>query len=139
MLSIDENGSVQFGAEIRSGAKMELIETGIHYGTDQIFSEFNQIALSLSTITDQYFSTPLKPLGNNQIFYRAYARNKAGTSYGSVKNLTLPSESNSTAWWSGSIEEQGGWQTSPWFGSFRRYEQGWIFHADLNWLYAYCG
>ena len=43
MLSIDENGSVQFGAEIRSGAKMELIETGIHYGTDQIFSEFNQI------------------------------------------------------------------------------------------------
>ena len=118
---------------------MELIETGIHYGTDQIFSEFNQIALSLSTITDQYFSTPLKPQGNNQIFYRAYARNKAGTSYGSVKNLTLPSDSNATAWWSGSIEEQGGWQTSPWFGSFRRYEQGWIFHADLNWLYAYAG
>ena len=136
---IDENGSVQFGAEIRSGAKMELIETGIHYGTDQIFSEFNQIALSLSTITDQYFSTPLKPLGNNQIFYRAYARNKAGTSYGSVKTLTLPSESNATVWWSGSIEEQGGWQTSPWFGSFRRYPQGWIFHADLNWLYAYAG
>ena len=136
---IDENGSVQFGAEIRSGAKMELIETGIHYGTDQIFSEFNQIPLSLSTITDQYFSTPLKPLGNNQIFYRAYARNKAGTSYGSVKTLTLPSESNATVWWSGSIEEQGGWQTSPWFGSFRRYPQGWIFHADLNWLYAYAG
>jgi hypothetical protein len=136
---IDENGSVQFGAEIRSGAKMELIETGIHYGTDQIFSEFNQVALSLSTITDQYFSTPLKPRGNNQIFYRAYARNKAGTSYGSVKTLTLPSESNATVWWSGSIEEQGGWQTSPWFGSFRRYPQGWIFHADLNWLYAYAG
>lgn len=137
--SIDENGSVQFGAEIRSGAKMELIETGIHYGSDQLFAEFNQIPLSLSTTTDQYFSTPFKLLGNNQIFYRAYARNKAGTSYGSVKNLTLPSESNATAWWSGSIEEQGGWQTSPWFGSFRRYEQGWIFHADLNWLYAYAG
>jgi hypothetical protein len=137
--SIDENGSVQFGAEIRSGAKMELIETGIHYGIDQIFSEFSQIDLSLSTTTDQYFSTPLKPQGNNQIFYRAYARNKAGTSYGSVKTLTLPSESNATAWWSGSIEEQGGWQTSPWFGSFRRYEKGWIFHADLNWLYAYAG
>jgi hypothetical protein len=134
---IDENGSVQFGAEIRSGAKMELTETGIHYGSDQLFAEFNQIALSLSTSTDQYFSTPLNPQGNNQIFYRAYARNKAGTSYGSVKNLTLPSDSNTTLWWSGSIEEQGGWQTSPWFGSFRRYEQGWIFHADLNWLYAY--
>ena len=137
--SIDENGSVQFGAEIRSGAKMELIETGIHYGSDQLFAEFNQIPLSVSTTTDQYFSTPFKLLGNNQIFYRAYARNKAGTSYGSVKNLTLPSESNATAWWSGSIEEQGGWQTSPWFGSFRRYPQGWIFHADLNWLYAYAG
>ena len=137
--SIDENGSVQFGAEIRSGAKMELIETGIHYGSDQLFAEFNQIALSLTSVTDQYFSAPIKPQGDNQMFYRAYAQNKAGTSYGSVKNLTLPSESNSTAWWSGSIEEQGGWQISPWFASFRRYEQGWIFHADLNWLYAYAG
>ena len=26
-----------------------------------------------------------------------------------------------------------------WFGSFRRYPKGWIFHADLNWLYAYAG
>ena len=25
------------------------------------------------------------------------------------------------------------------FGSFRRYPKGWIFHADLNWLYAYAG
>ncbi len=137
--TIDKNGSVQFGAEIRSGAKMELIETGIHYGTEQIFSEFNRVALSLATTSDQYFSEPFKPEGNNQIFYRAYARNKAGTSYGSVKNLTPPSDSNSTLWWSGSIEEQGGWQTSPWFGSFRRYPQGWIFHADLNWLYVHTG
>ena len=137
--SIDENGSVQFGAEIRSGAKMELIETGIHYGSDQLFAEFNQIALSLTSVTDQYFSAPIKPQGDNQMFYRAYAQNKAGTSYGSVKNLTLPSDSNTTLWWSGSIEEQGGWHISPWFGSFRRYEQGWIFHADLNWLYAYAG
>ena len=136
---IDENGSVQFGAEIRSGAKMELIETGIHYGTDQIFSEFNQIPLSLSTITDQYFSTPLKPQGNNQIFYRAYARNKAGTSYGSVKNLTLPSESNATAWWSGSIEIAGGWRNSPWFGTFLPYPQGWIYHIDLGWLFTHPG
>jgi hypothetical protein len=136
---IDENGSVQFGAEIRSGANMELIETGIHYGTDQIFSEFNQIPLSLSTITDQYFSTPLKPQGNNQIFYRAYARNKAGTSYGSVKNLTLPSESNATAWWSGSIEIAGGWRNSPWFGTFLPYPQGWIYHIDLGWLFTHPG
>mgnify|MGYP007000196583 CR=1 len=98
--------------------------------TEQIFSEFNQVALSLATTSDQYFSEPFKPLVNNQIFYRAYARNKAGTSYGSVKNLTLPSDSNATAWWSGSTAEQGGWQSSPWFGSFRRYPQGWIFHAD---------
>jgi hypothetical protein len=116
--SIDENGSVQFGAEIRSGAKMELIETGIHYGSDQLFAEFNQIALSLSTSTDQYFSTPLKPQGNNQIFYRAYARNKAGTSYGSVKNLTLPSDSNTT------------------LGGPVRSRTGWMANLSLVWLFS---
>ena len=136
---IDENGSVQFGAEVPSKGGVELLEVGIQLGQTDTFSPFTTINLSPSTLDDRYLSDQQKPEGGSQLFYRAYARNKAGTSYGSVKTLTLPSDSNATAWWSGSIEEQGGWQTSPWFGSFRRYEQGWIFHADLNWLYAYPG
>ena len=136
---IDENGSVQFIAEVPSKGGVELLEVGIQLGETDTFSQFTTINLSPSTLDNRYLSDQQKPEGGSQLFYRAYAQNQAGISYGSIKTLALPSESNSSVWWSGSIEIAGGWQTSPWFGSFRRYPQGWIYHADLNWLYAYPG
>jgi len=30
----------------------------------------------------------------------------------------------------------GGWRQSSWFGAFREYENDWIFHLRLGWLYA---
>ena len=33
-------------------------------------------------------------------------------------------------------KSQGGWQTSEWFGSFRPYDNGWLFHESLHWVYA---
>ena len=136
---IDKNGSVQFGAEVPSGNSHNISEVGIHYGSDLSLSEFSTLPLTLSTNSSNYFSNPESLPGGKEFFYRAYAQNEAGISYGSVKSISIPIDSNSTFWWSGSIEEQGGWETSRWFGSFRRYPKGWIFHADLNWLYAYAG
>ena len=40
------------------------------------------------------------------------------------------------AWWASAEEATAGWRISSWFGAFRPYENGWIFHADLGWLYA---
>ena len=136
---IDKNGSVQFGAEVPSGNSHNISEVGIHYGSDLSLSEFSTLPLTLSTNSSNYFSNPESLPGGKEFFYRAYAQNEAGISYGSVKSISIPIDSNSTFWWSDSIEEQGGWETSPWFGSFRHYPKGWIFHADLNWLYAYAG
>ena len=136
---IDKNGIVQFGAEVPSGNNHNISEVGIHFGSDRSLSEFSTLPLTLSTDSSNYFSNPESLPGGKEFFYRAYAQNKAGISYGSVKSISIPIDSNSTFWWSGSIEEPGGWETSPWFGSFRRYPTGWIFHADLNWLYAYAG
>jgi hypothetical protein len=31
---------------------------------------------------------------------------------------------------------QGGWHTSEWFGSFRPYDNGWLFHETLYWVYT---
>ncbi len=30
----------------------------------------------------------------------------------------------------------GGWLESPWFGLFIYYEQGWLYHSQLGWLYS---
>ena len=31
---------------------------------------------------------------------------------------------------------QGGWRTSEWFGSFRPYDNDWLFHETLYWVYT---
>ena len=33
-------------------------------------------------------------------------------------------------------KSQGGWRTSEWFGSFRPYDNGWLFHETLYWVYT---
>jgi hypothetical protein len=33
-------------------------------------------------------------------------------------------------------ESAGGWRTSDWFGAFRLYGNGWIYHAKLGWAYV---
>ena len=33
-------------------------------------------------------------------------------------------------------ESAGGWRTSDWFGTFRLYPNGWIYHAKLGWAYV---
>ena len=39
-------------------------------------------------------------------------------------------------WW-GEVEEgAGGWLTADWFGTFKYYELGWLYHARLGWLYS---
>ena len=39
-------------------------------------------------------------------------------------------------WWAGTEQAASGWRHSPWFGAFRPYENGWLYHADLGWLYV---
>ncbi|MBT7740675.1 MAG: hypothetical protein HN727_02635, partial [Opitutae bacterium] len=31
---------------------------------------------------------------------------------------------------------EAGWRISSWFGAFLPYGNGWLYHADLGWLYA---
>ena len=42
-------------------------------------------------------------------------------------------------WWTPLPETAEGWRTSDWFGSFRPYPNGWLFHAELGWMHATYG
>ena len=69
-------------------------------------------------------------------YYRSYARNAVGASFGSVRKF-IPYSNSPKAWWGKTAEDQGGWRTSPWFGTFRRQTgTDWIYHAQLGWIYA---
>jgi hypothetical protein len=71
------------------------------------------------------------------MYFRAWARNSAGYGIGQVKKVRIPEAPK--PWWGNVIEETGGWKTSDWFGTFIYYEKGWLYHAELGWLYSSSG
>ena len=68
------------------------------------------------------------------LYFRAWAKNAAGYGLGPVKKVVF--ESGPALWWGSTEELSGGWKNSSWFGPFRPYEGGWLYHAQLGWLYA---
>ena len=68
-------------------------------------------------------------------YYRAVATNALGTTKGSPKKFTTAGSPN--RWWSDSSPQGKDWRNSAWFGTFRPYDNGWIYHAKLGWAYAH--
>ena len=136
-----------------TGQKITLLgETGIGSGLPLLTYGFQLSQSSLlsnptiwngSARTDSNFSTELPLAGlqpDTKYFFRAFAGNAEGTTYGTVQSFLTPPLSTTTGpWWDSLPEIAGGWRTSPWLGTFLAYPQGWIYHADLGWLYAHSG
>jgi hypothetical protein len=48
-------------------------------------------------------------------------------------------EPESKLWWESAQKENGSWRTSPWLGTFLPDASGWIYHSEMDWLYAQAG
>jgi surface protein len=68
------------------------------------------------------------------MYFRAWAKNLAGYGIGPVKKISIPEAPQ--LWWGTVGEIAGEWQTSDWFGTFKYYEKGWLYHVSLGWLYS---
>jgi hypothetical protein len=68
-------------------------------------------------------------------YYKAYARNAEGVSYGSQERFTTPQD-RSSALWSDATVSGANWRSSDWFGSFYLTDTPWLYHGELGWLYA---
>ena len=42
-------------------------------------------------------------------------------------------------WWENTAKANGSWRTSPWLGTFLPDSSGWIYHSEMEWLYAQAG
>jgi VCBS repeat-containing protein len=78
-------------------------------------------------------ATALQP--GSKYFYRAFATNEEGTSYGTEESFSTIAEGASPYW----IDAQGGaskdWWTSPWFGDFQLLFNGWVKHLELGMVF----
>ena len=71
-------------------------------------------------------------------YFRAYAENSEGLSYGSSERLETLALSASPAWADAvAAVEAPNWWSSSWFGSFYKNEDsGWILHSGLGWIFS---
>ena len=70
----------------------------------------------------------------HRLYLQAYSMNEAGIGVGQRRRLKIPEAP--LEWWGDAIQAEGDWLQSPWFGAFKYYERGWLYHGELGWLFA---
>ena len=140
------DGSYMFSGRIMDeGTIAGVIERGIvaaEYPDPQITDE--DVRILKSTGVDDYFVLHANLDFGRNFYFRAYARNAEGTSYGaSIKVDAIeppPLRQKFVDWAHGfEINEGSYWWYSPWFGYFYGTSEsgdGWFFHKDLGWIFA---
>jgi hypothetical protein len=72
----------------------------------------------------------------NGIYFRLFAKNPAGTGLGAIKRFRPNTNQSINKWWDNSETSEEGWQRSDWFGNFLPYENGWMYHLHMGWLFS---
>ncbi|MBO93787.1 MAG: hypothetical protein CMI32_02665 [Opitutales bacterium] len=95
----------------------------------------NRATVTSAENVSQRFEVSLIGLEPGTTYYfRSYAANGEGTSYGALKNFTTAKSDDDP--WTNSESGGNGWLHSNWLGNVYQAENGWIYHQELGWLYA---
>ena len=91
------------------------------------------------------FSANYTPSSNGVLYFKAFAENESGVSYGNIRKISnneisntqnqTPTEKAISILQVDSIEVSGGWKQNSWFGLYKDYSNGWVYHNELGWLY----
>jgi hypothetical protein len=128
------NGKIRLWGQVLANGGSPITEVAFEVADNLVFRKATlHPATRLAGSPNFYASLTLEP--GKRYYYRAVAANAMGTTYGSPKKFTTAGNPN--RWWSDSSPQAGDWRTSSWFGTFRPYDNGWIYHAKLGWAYAH--
>lgn len=132
-------GQWNFSGKITTNGNFPIFDRGFQISPSIGFETFLQLPVPLdfdkTDFNATYRASEFSP--DRIYYYRSYARNAVGASFGSVRKF-VPYSNSPKAWWEKTAEDQGGWRSSPWFGTFRRQtDTDWIYHAQLGWAYAH--
>ena len=129
-----KDGNFRFWGQILADGGSPVTEVAFELADNMLFRNSTLHSASLFPGSPNFY-LELKLEPGKRYYYRAVATNQVGTTAGSTKKLTTSGDG--IHWWSDTVLTQGGWRTSPWFGTFRRHENTeWIYHAQLGWAYA---
>ena len=96
-------------------------------------SEVTEIAASR---TGNLLTAQTNTFSPGKTYYvRAFAKNQAGVRFGATKAFKL--DQSLPAPLGQAMSTGNGWYRSAWFGSFLPFDNGWIYHVMLGWVYPY--
>ena len=126
-------------ATVEQNNDLPTISSGFQLSESTLFTDFTFWDNPHGNESNFSVEIPLSELqAEIKYFFRAFARNAEGLSTGSIKSFVTSKPSTvQDNWWQTLPESNGGWRTSPWFGSFIAYQSGWLYHSDLGWLFAH--
>ena len=130
--ALDENGTLVVGGRVLTDGGSDMLEVGILLVESSSGQEFRKMG-SLDSASGEFF-IEFPELAPGSYSYGAYGINEIGETQGSVRYIEIPGEDNGSFILDG-VEMGDGWMNSSWLGIFRKYDNGWIFHARLGWLY----
>ena len=91
------------------------------------------------------FSSSFQPDSHQVLYFRAYAQSMGQTTLGNIRKISIEgilNEQNQTphqkalsVLTADSVQENGGWLRNPWFGLYKNFNNGWIYHSIHGWLY----
>ncbi|MEC8777503.1 MAG: hypothetical protein VXX28_00625, partial [Verrucomicrobiota bacterium] len=126
-----DDGVLLLGGRVMADGGSEIIEVGVILSESRESQEIRMVA----ELDGTEFFVRLEDLAPGRYAYRAYGLNGVGETIGALRHFEqadeeIPEESALQG-----VETADGWMRSPWFGAYREYGDGWIFHAPLGWLY----
>ena len=133
---IDENGTIFLTGGIKANGGAEISDFGFVISSGiSLDRRKSKVYWVRGNGEPKEFKLTVKESPFPKILYfRTWARNAAGYGIGPAIKVVIPEAPK--PWW-GEVEEgAGGWLKADWFGTFKYYELGWLYHARLGWLYS---
>ena len=136
--NLDAEEAVKFlirGREYSDMLEPKTIERGFVVASypDPEISDKDAQVIVVSGTGDEFEHSLTLTGQSGKIYYRAYALNAEGVTYGSTSYIEMDEKEVSPRWAdASSLDGTEGWLSSPWLGEFYRVDDsGWLMHE--NW------
>ena len=126
---------------------IRMIEVGFYVSPIMQFSPNGSSTQKISAERkgSGVFSANIGTDTHQVLYFRAYAQTTHQTALGKVRKISIegnpnkenqrPQQEALSILATDSLEEDGGWIRNPWFGRYKNFNNGWIYHFDHGWLY----
>jgi hypothetical protein len=132
--NITENSSVLNGSIADAGDSQGVTERGFVFGRAPNPELSGGTVLVAGSGPGAFSVSATGFLSGRIYFFKSFARNAEGISYGSQERFeTVPDRS--PALWSAAALVSGNWRESSWFGNFYLTGTPWLYHDELGWAY----